>query len=132
MIANGRAMTLAQNKRTKIGYVLHALVVLPMIVAGIGKLFEVAPQRVLDMFKHTFHLEAQMRLIGAGELLCITLLLWPRTLPLGILLISAYWGGAIVIHMSTAQSYALPAVLLILSWAGFILRTPGWLTLKSH
>jgi hypothetical protein len=61
-------------------------------------------------------------LIGPGELLCVVLLHVPRTLPLGILMTSAYWGGAIVIHMSTAQSYLVPSVLLILSWVRYFLR----------
>ena len=93
-----------------------------MIVAGIGKAFMVAPLRVLDMFATEFHLFGQMRMIGAGELLCVVLLLYSRTLPFGILMVSAYWGGAIAVHMMTRQSYALPAALMLLSWFGYYLR----------
>jgi hypothetical protein len=93
-----------------------------MLVAGIGKAFHVAPARVLSMFESTFHLDGQMTMIGFGELLCVVLLLVPRTLPFGILMVSAYWGGAIVIHMSSGQSYFLPSILLVLSWAGYVLR----------
>ena len=114
-----------KSKSVLIGFLFHVVVVNPMIVAGIGKAFMVAPQRVLDMFANKFHLYGQMRMIGAGELLCVVLLLHPRMLPFGILMVSAYWGGAIVIHMTTEQSYALPATLMLLSWAGYYLRMNG-------
>jgi hypothetical protein len=64
-------------------------------------------------------------MIGAGELLCVVLLLYSPTLPFGILMVSAYWGGAIAVHMMTQQSYALPAALMLLSWFGYYLRLKG-------
>jgi hypothetical protein len=117
-------MRSSSNSRTSriAGLTGHVLVALPMLVAGVGKAFHLAPERVNAMFATTFHLDGQMTIIGLGELLCVALLLVPRTLPLGILTTSAYWGGAIVIHMSSAQSYLVPSVLLILSWAGYVLR----------
>jgi hypothetical protein len=115
-------MKLAEIYSARLGFLFHVVVVIPMIVAGVGKAFMVAPLRVIDMFATQFHLSGQMRMIGAGELLCVLLLLYPRTLPFGILMVSAYWGGAIVIHMTTQQSYALPAGLMLLSWAGYYLR----------
>jgi hypothetical protein len=104
------------------GFVCHVLVTLPMLGAGIGKAFRLAPQHVMAMFESQYHLDHQMRMIGFGELLCLVLLLVPRTLPFGILMTSAYWGGAIAIHMSHDQPYVLPAVLLVLSWVGYVLR----------
>jgi hypothetical protein len=104
------------------GLVIHALVALPMLVAGVGKAFHLAPERVNALFATTFQLDGQMTMIGLGELLCVVLLLVPRALPFGILMTSAYWGGAIVIHMSNAQPYLVPSILLILSWAGYALR----------
>ena len=118
-------MKRAQIKPARLGFLFHVVVVIPMIVAGIGKAFMVAPLRVLDMFATEFHLFGQMRMIGAGELLCVVLLLYSRTLPFGILMVSAYWGGAIAVHMMTQQSYALPGALMLLSWAGYYLRMNG-------
>jgi hypothetical protein len=50
------------------------------------------------------------------------LLLIPRTWLLGALAASSYWGGAICIHMAHGESFNPPAVLLILTWAGALLR----------
>jgi hypothetical protein len=113
---------LAPNSSAIAGLICHAVVTLPMLAAGIGKTFRLAPRHVLEMFATQYHLDQQMQLIGVGELLCIALLLIPRTLPFGILMISSYWGGAIMVHMCHDQSYLLPSVLLILSWAGYVLR----------
>jgi hypothetical protein len=104
------------------GWLCHVLVTVPMIGAGIGKAFRVAPQRVLDLFQNKWHLGKQMQMIGVGELACVILLLTPRTLSFGILMTSAYFGGAIVTHMCHDESYLLPSVLLILAWAGYYLR----------
>jgi hypothetical protein len=93
-----------------------------MLGAGIGKAFRVAPQRVLDLFENKWHLGKQMQMIGVGELACIVLLLVPRTLPFGVLMTSAYFGGAIVTHMCHDESYLIPSALLILAWVGYYLR----------
>ncbi len=50
------------------------------------------------------------------------LYLIPFTASLGVLLLSAYMGGAILFHMSNDESYLIPSVLLILIWIGYYLR----------
>ena len=67
----------------------------------------------------------QVRLIGAGSLPTAILLLIPRTLSLGILLTSAFWGGAICIHMAHSEPYLFQSVVLVLSWVGACLRNPA-------
>jgi hypothetical protein len=72
-----------------------------------------------------YGLGEQVRLIGAGALLTALLLLTPRTLSLGILLTSAFWGGAICLHMAHGEPYLFQAVVLVLSWTGAYLRNPA-------
>ena len=60
--------------------------------------------------------------IGAAEIISAILLLIPRTSSVGILLVSSFWGGAIVSHMSKNDGYVIPAVLLVMCWAGAFLR----------
>ena len=47
-------------------------------------------------------LDGKLMLIGTGELIAAILFLIPRTSSLGVLLLSAHLGGAIVTHMSNA------------------------------
>lgn len=60
---------------------------------------------------------------GAGEVIA-ALLLIPRTSSLGLHLTSAFWGGAICMHLAKSESFAVPSVLL-LTWVGAWLRVPG-------
>jgi len=100
------------------GTILHALIGLVMLLAGGVKLLGAAPADQVSQMGLT----EEIRLIGAGEVATAVLLLIPRTLPLGILLASSFWGGAICLHMSRNDSYAAPVVLLVLTWIGMWLR----------
>ena len=106
------------------GLVLHVLIGGLMIFTGSQKVLGLIPPEALAKYG----LGEQMRLIGAGALLTAFLLLIPRTSSLGILLTSAFWGGAICIHMAHGESYLLQALLLVLAWAGAYLRNPATLS----
>ena len=111
------------------GLVLHVLIGGLMIFTGSQKgLGSVPPEALVR-----YGLGEQARLIGAGAVLAGVLLLVPRTSSLGILLTSAFWGGAICVHMAHGESYLFQAVLLVLSWAGAYLRNPATLSsLSGH
>ncbi len=106
------------------GTVLHVLVGGLMLFACSGKAFGFAPPQVTEMMTAA-GLGDQIRLIGAGGLVSALLLLVPRTAALGALAVSAYWGGAICLHMSRHEPYVLHSVLLLMTWAGIVLRQPA-------
>ena len=66
----------------------------------------------------------QVTLIGVGEAVSALLFLIPRTHSLGLLLLTAYMGGAIVTHMQHGESYVSPSVFLGLIWVAGFLRHP--------
>jgi hypothetical protein len=106
-----------------VGLVLHVLIGGLLIFAGAGKVFGFAPKDVVvNMAK--FGLTGQMKLIGTGELVTAILLIVPFTSSLGLLLMSAFWGGVICIHMAHGESYIIPSVMLVLTWVGAFLRDP--------
>ena len=107
------------------GWVQHAVVAGMMIAAGAAKVF-VAPPLVVEGLRR-FGLGEQLRLIGVGEMTAALLLLIPRTSALGVLLVSAFWGGVICIHMAHAESYLFPSVMLVVTWVGAYLRNPATL-----
>jgi hypothetical protein len=76
-----------------------------------------------------YGLGEQTRLIGAGALLTALFLVIPRTSSFGILVASAFWGGAICIHMANGEPFLFQAAMLVLSWGGAYLRNP--MTLSS-
>ena len=103
------------------GLSLHLLIGGLLIFTGSQKILGSVPPEALVRYG----LGEQARLIGAGALLTALLLLIPRTSSLGILLVSAFWGGAICIHMAHGEPYLFQAVALVLSWAGAYLRNPA-------
>jgi hypothetical protein len=113
---------------TVAGLALHLLIGGLLIFTGSQKVLGSASPEALVRYG----LGEQVRLIGAGALLTALLLLIPRTSSLGILLSSAFWGGAICIHMAHGEPYVLQAVLLVLSWAGAYLRDPATLSSFSE
>lgn len=104
-----------------VGTVLHALVAGLMLFAGSGKVFGTAPPEVIEtMQKHG--LGDRLQLIGGGEMTAAALMLCPWTSPLGVLLCSGFWGGAICLHMSHSEPFVFQSLLLSLVWIGGLLR----------
>jgi hypothetical protein len=103
------------------GLVLHLLIAGLLIFTGLQKVLGFVPPEALAKYG----LGEQVRLIGAGALLTALLLVIPRTASLGILLTSAFWGGAICIHMAHGELYLFQTGLLVLSWVGAYLRNPA-------
>jgi hypothetical protein len=118
-------MSTSERVKQIVGWVLHVPVAGLMLFAGANKVFA-SPELVEQMQK--FGLGDNARLIGSGEVVSALLLLVPRTSSLGLLLTSAFWGGAICTHMAHGESYLLQSGLLLLTWVGAYLRNPATLS----
>jgi hypothetical protein len=70
---------------------------------------------------------AKLTLIAVLEIMSAVLFLIPRTRVIGLLLASAYLGGAIATHLQHGQLPAPPAFVLALAWIGIWLRYSGFL-----
>jgi len=111
-----------QSKGRRIAaWILTGLITLLFVSSATFK-FLAAPEVVVLFEK--WGLRDQLILIGAGELVSVLLFLIPRTNSLGVLLLSAYMGGAIVTHMQNGEPYYGQAVLLLLIWIAGYLRHP--------
>ncbi len=72
-------------------------------------------------------LSGWLTIVGIGELVSAILYLIPRTSSLGVLLLSAHMGGAIVTHLCHGEPFVFQAVILVLVWVGNYLRNPEML-----
>lgn len=70
--------------------------------------------------------------IGLLEIVCAILFLYPATRSLGLVMVSAYMGGAIATHMQHGQSILQPSIVLFLMWLGAFLRHPETMWSLSH
>jgi hypothetical protein len=67
---------------------------------------------------------SKLTLIATLEIFSAALLLVNTSRSLGLIMVSAYMGGAIATHLQHAQSPAAPAFVLALTWIGVWLRHP--------
>lgn len=113
------APMLSPKARHRAGLVLSSLFGLLFTLSACGKLFGAAqPTEMLNQWG----LGHYRLLIGAGELASAILFVVPRTASLGLLLLSAYMGGAIVTHMQHGDNFVIQSVLLALIWLTGYLR----------
>src|SRR5262249_23739916 len=110
-----------ERARLVAGWLISALLGALLLMSATMKL--VQPQMVVETMGK-WGLGSWILVIGAGELTSTLLFLVPRTFVLGLLLLSAYLGGAIVTHMQHDESFAGPAVFLVLLWVAAGLRWP--------
>jgi len=108
------------------GWAVSGLAILMLAADAAGKLF--APE---TMIANSPSLgipadPALYRLLGAILLACTALYAWPRTAPLGAVLLTGYLGGAVFAHLRVGSSpltHTLFGVYLgAFAWAGLWLR----------
>jgi len=104
--------------RKNIGWALTVLLALPLLGSAGGKLM--GSEEVVTMLS-SHNLKSWVTIIGIGELASLILFIIPKTMRLGALLLSAYFGGAIMFHMAhpdpAQQAFVGPAAFLIFIWA---------------
>ncbi len=119
------------NRRRRItGNVLIFLGGLVLIASASAK-FAHVPQVVTQLNSWGFD-GNKLMLIAIVEVSSALLFLVPFTRSAGLLLVSAYMGGAIATHIQHDQSFLQPAVVLAVLWLGTWLRHPETLWSLSH
>ncbi len=109
------------SKTRKItGWVIAGLLTALFLYSASGKLF-LHPEQMEQMKLADWRI-----IIALGEIVSALLFLFPKTNRYGILLLSSYMGGAIIIHMTGGMSIMMPSVVLILVWVVYYLRTPDF------
>lgn len=104
--------------RKIISWILAGLLTGLFLFSASGKLF-LHPEQMMQI-----KLEDWRIIIALGEIVSSLLFLIPKTNKFGTLLLSAYMGGAIIIHMTGGISILMPSVILILIWVVGFIRNP--------
>ena len=99
------------------GRVLVGTVGIVLVLAGVLKLVGVGAEDMVEGLAKA-NLIQHKTLISVTAIVCGGLLLLPRIWPVGVLMATAYWGGAIVAHLTYNDSVIMPAVFLALLWFG--------------
>lgn len=113
---------MAQSKARRIAaWVLTSLLTLLFVFSAVMK-FVRGPEVMAAVEK--WNLKDELILIGVTELVSAILFFIPRTHSLGVLLLTAYMGGAIVTHMQNDEPYFVQAIFLGVIWVASYLRHP--------
>ena len=96
--------------------------ILVALIIGAGSFMKLTAQpQLVEAFSKT-GLLPYMKLLGAAELIFVSLFLWSPTLRIGFFLLTAYFGGAMAIELSQHIFFIMPAVILALVWLAAGLR----------
>lgn len=117
----------SRRARSISGNILMALPALGLVGSSLVK-FARVPGVVHKMALLGFG-GGKLTLIAALEIVSALLFVYPRTRSFGLLLLSAFLGAAICVHVQVGQfgDAAGPAVFLTLAWVGTWLRHPEML-----
>jgi hypothetical protein len=107
--------------RQRAGTALIWLVGLVLIASSITKFVQV-PQVVQQL--DGFGFVGKIQLLAVLELVSGALLLVKRARSIGLLLATAFMGGAIATHLQHRELPVPPAIVLVLVWVGVWLKHP--------
>ncbi len=105
----------------RLGVLLTVLLGLYLIVSGV---FTIVGNEMVNAVFESVNLTYMQVPIGIGKIVSAILFLIPATFLIGVLLLSAFWGGAIVTHLALGDPIWLQAGLLVLTWIILALRKP--------
>ena len=126
-LAAPRDRTGPRDRTILAGWALLALFALFMLAASVLPKFAMTAMVAEGALAFGWP-DFPVRAIGAIELALTLLVLWPRTAPLGGLLMTALFGGTVATHLHAGSpwlSHTLFGVwLAIVLWGGLLLREP--------
>jgi hypothetical protein len=109
---------------------IPSILVAMVISMGAAMKLAAAPQLVEIYSK--IGLMPYMRLLGTSELLLTGLFLYPRSMKIGLLLLTGYFGGAMAVELSHGSIFIFPAAILSVVWIGAYMRNPVLFSTKQE
>ncbi|MFC0772047.1 DoxX family protein [Terrimonas alba] len=96
--------------------------ILVALIIALGAFMKLTAQpQLVELFSKT-GLLPYMKLLGIAELLFVSLFLWPRSIRIGLFLLTGYFGGAMAVELSQHAFFIMPAAILALIWLAAWLR----------
>jgi hypothetical protein len=111
-----------QNSKSIIKWAPTVIVSIIIIFSALMKLIAVPP--LVEIYARIGLLDS-MKILGATELILVTLFILNRTMRLGFLLLTAWFGGAMAVELSHGNVFIFPAVILTILWIAAFLRDPS-------
>jgi len=107
------------NTKTILKWTPTGVMILLLLLSGSSKISGQSP--MIAHFRD-MHLEAYVPLFGIMEIAFAVCFVFSRTMKAGLLLLTAYFGGAIAVELPYGAYAIAPLVLLALVWTAAFLR----------
>lgn len=116
-------MKITSPKTIKIiGLALTGLIAVAVAMSGLMKLS--MSEMALEQSRNMGLQSTTLQLLGLVELISVVLFVIPRTGVVGSLLLIAYFGGAITVHLLTHETILVPLVFEVMIWITAAIRFP--------
>jgi hypothetical protein len=118
------------NKTRKTIAIINTSIVALMLGGGaIAKLVKV--EKIVRDFTR-LGVADYIQILGASELLMLVLLMYPKTMRFGYLLLCGYLGGAMAVHLSHNDGLLLPVLPLVFITLSVFLRDRKFFALGTE
>lgn len=97
-----------------------SVIIASVIAIGAIMKLAAAPQLV-DLYSKIGLLQ-YLQILGMTELLFVGIFLWPRSMKIGFLLLTGYFGGAMAVEMANGNFFLFPGIILAIVWIAAYLR----------
>ena len=115
---------MTNNLKLWLSRFLTGLITAALLTTASMKIAHVPPQMVDGLTRAGIPENAVLP-IAVVELICLALYLIPQTMVLGAVLLTGYFGGAIVVHIISEES-VLPLLMIgFWVWGGIYFRVPA-------
>ena len=109
--------------KSLVSWAFTGLVSLALVASAAMKLGHIP--KMVDALVRTGIPEGAIVPIALLELGCLALYLIPRTMVLGAVLLTGYFGGAIVVHIIGKESVLPVFIIGMIVWGGIYFRVPA-------
>jgi hypothetical protein len=114
---------MSTNVKLWVSRVLTGIITLALVATATMKIAHVP--KMVDGLTHAGIPAGAVIPIAILELTCLALYLIPRTMVLGAVLLTGYFGGAIVVHIIGNESVFPVIVIGVWVWGGIYFRVPS-------
>jgi hypothetical protein len=95
------------------------------LIITLGAGMSLAGTNQMAEFSSKLGLLPYMKILGIAEIAFVVLFMWPRTMKIGFLLLTAFFGGAMAVELSHGNVFIAPAIILSLVWIAAYVREPS-------
>ena len=94
------------------------------LILAMSATFKLTAQQPIVEHYTELGMQQYLNFLGIAELFFVTLFMLPRTMKIGFLLLTAYFGGAVAVEVAHQGFFIAPLIILMFIWTSAYVRKP--------